>query len=134
MEQKLQHERQDLRDISSDLSRQYKIMKSDLTGKVRTLEEEVIQLREKLVSCQEELRKEKKERERIEQEKEVIIADLQHKLDNMETDCEKILHETLDSLTSQLAVARRGWEDTSEALHRNYSELLCEFGLNAPDV
>ncbi|XP_029964585.1 dynein regulatory complex protein 12 [Salarias fasciatus] len=134
MEQRLQHERQDLRDISSDLSRQYKSMKADLTGKVRTLEEEAIQLREKLASCQEELRKEKKERERVEQEKEAIITDLQHKLDSMESDCEKVLHETLDSLTSRLAAARRGREDASGALHRNYTELLSEFGLNALDV
>lgn len=32
------------------------------------------------------------ERELMEQEKEVALAELQHKLDNMETDYEKILH------------------------------------------
>lgn len=44
------------------------------------------------VLCQEELRKEKREREQVEQEKDATIADLQHKLENMETDYEKILH------------------------------------------
>uniref|UniRef100_A0A672GZ90 Dynein regulatory complex protein 12 n=1 Tax=Salarias fasciatus TaxID=181472 RepID=A0A672GZ90_SALFA len=115
MEQRLQHERQDLRDISSAKC------EAPLGVKTRT-------------SCQEELRKEKKERERVEQEKEAIITDLQHKLDSMESDCEKVLHETLDSLTSRLAAARRGREDASGALHRNYTELLSEFGLNALDV
>ena len=42
--------------------------------------------------CQEELRKEKREREQVEREKDATVADLQHKLDNMETDYEKILH------------------------------------------
>ncbi len=45
-----------------------------------------------LVLCEEGLRKEKREREQVEQEKDATIADLQHKLDNMETDYEKILH------------------------------------------
>lgn len=42
--------------------------------------------------CQEELRKEKREREELEEEKDAAIRDLQHKLDNMESDYEKILH------------------------------------------
>lgn len=45
-----------------------------------------------LVLRQEELTREKREREQVEQEKDAAIADLQHKLDNMETDYEKILH------------------------------------------
>ncbi|TMS07560.1 Coiled-coil domain-containing protein 153 [Larimichthys crocea] len=134
MEQKLQHERQDRRDVNSDLSRQYKTMQTELTNKVKTLEKEVSQLKEELVLCQEDLRREKRERERVQQEKDATVNDLQHKLDNMETDYEKILHETLDSLTSQLSVARQGWEEKSTALHQNYKELLSEFGLNAFDI
>lgn len=42
--------------------------------------------------CQEELSRERRERELMEEEKESALADLQHKLDNMETDYEKILH------------------------------------------
>lgn len=45
-----------------------------------------------LALCQEELRKEKREREQMEQEKDATIVDLQHKLDNMETDYVKVLH------------------------------------------
>ncbi|XP_078099964.1 dynein regulatory complex protein 12 [Sander vitreus] len=131
MEQKLQHERQDHRDVNSDFSRQYKTMQTELTNKAKRMEKEVSQLKEDLVLCQEELRKEKREREQVQQEKDAIIADLQHKLDNMETDYEKILHETLDSLTSQLSVARQGWEDKHTTLHQNYKELLSDFGLNA---
>ncbi|XP_069546456.1 dynein regulatory complex protein 12 [Brachyistius frenatus] len=134
LEQKLQQERQDHRDINSDLSRQYNTMQTELTNKVKRLEKEVSQLKEELVLCQEELRSEKRESERVEQEKDAVIADLQHKLDNMEMDYEKVLHDTLDSLTTQLSVARQGWEDKSTALHQNYKELLSEFGLNALDI
>ncbi|XP_070827156.1 dynein regulatory complex protein 12 [Chaetodon trifascialis] len=134
MEQKLQHERQDHRDISSDLSRQYKTMQTELTNRVKRLEKEVSQLREEHVLCQEELRRERRQREQVEQEKNATIADLQHKLDNMERDYEKILLETVDSMSSQLCVARRGWQDKSTTLHQNYKELLSEFGLNALDI
>ncbi|XP_038549819.1 coiled-coil domain-containing protein 153 [Micropterus salmoides] len=133
MEQKLQHERQDHRDVNSDLSRQYKTMQQEVANKVKGLEKEVRQLTEELALCQEELRKEKREREQVEQEKGAAIADLQHKLDKMETDYEKILHETLDSLTSQLSVTRQGRADKNTTLHQNYKELLSEFGLNALD-
>ncbi|XP_070684878.1 dynein regulatory complex protein 12 [Pempheris klunzingeri] len=134
VEQKLQHERQNRRDVNSDLSRQYKTMQTELTNKVKRLEKEVSQLKEELGLCQEELRKEKREREQVEQKRDATVAELQHKLDNMETDYEKILHETLDSLTSQLSATRQGWEDKSATLHQNYKELLSEFGLNALDI
>ncbi|GAA6233141.1 coiled-coil domain-containing protein 153 isoform X2 [Lates japonicus] len=134
MEQKLQHERQDHRDVNSDLSRQYKTMQTELTSKVKRLEKEVSQLKEELAMCQEDLGKEKRERVQMEREKDATIDDLQHKLDNMETDYEKVLHDTLDSLTSQLSVARQRWEDKSTTLHQNYKGLLSEFGLNALDI
>lgn len=47
--------------------------------------------------CQEELRKEKREREQMEQEKEATICDLHHKMDNLETDYEKVLHVSYDT-------------------------------------
>ncbi|XP_034556559.1 coiled-coil domain-containing protein 153 isoform X2 [Notolabrus celidotus] len=92
VEQKLQHERQDHRDVNSDLSRQYKTMQTELSSKVKRLEKEVSQLKEELALCQGEQKKEKREREHVEQQKDAIISDLKHKLDNMETDYEKILH------------------------------------------
>ncbi|CAB1429347.1 unnamed protein product [Pleuronectes platessa] len=134
MDQKLQHERQDHRDVNSNISRQYKTMQTELINKAKGLETDVSQLNEELALCQEELRKEKREREQMEQEKDATIAQLQHKLDNMETDYEKILHDTLDSLTSQLSAARQRQEDTGTTFHQNYQGLLSEFGLNALDI
>uniref|UniRef100_A0A3B4GIK2 Dynein regulatory complex protein 12 n=1 Tax=Pundamilia nyererei TaxID=303518 RepID=A0A3B4GIK2_9CICH len=121
MEQKLQRERQDHRDIYWDLSHQYKTMQTELTNKVKKLEQEVSQLKEDLALSQEELSKEKSERKQEEQEKDVIIADLRQKLDNM-------------YLSSQLSATRQGWEDESATLHQKYKELLSEFGLNALDL
>uniref|UniRef100_A0A3Q1H6S5 Dynein regulatory complex protein 12 n=1 Tax=Acanthochromis polyacanthus TaxID=80966 RepID=A0A3Q1H6S5_9TELE len=130
LEEKYRHSVLDIAVLQDHiLSRQYKTMQTELTSKVERPEKEASQLKEEL-----ELSKEKQKREQVEQEKDAIIVGLQHKLDNLETDYEKILIETLDSLTSQLSVARRGWEDKSTALHQNYKELLAEFGLKALDI
>ncbi|KAG8002028.1 hypothetical protein GBF38_012354 [Nibea albiflora] len=107
---------------------------TELEAKYRRSVLDVAILQDHIVLCQEDLRREKREHERVEREKDATVNDLQHKLDNMEADYEKILHETLDSLTSQLSVARQGWEEKSTALHQNYKELLSEFGLNALDI
>lgn len=50
-----------------------------------------------LAMCQEDLGKEKRERVQMEREKDATIDDLQHKLDNMETDYEKVLHVSKES-------------------------------------
>ncbi|XP_075892138.1 dynein regulatory complex protein 12 [Nelusetta ayraudi] len=134
MEHKLAQEQQDHRDVTSDLGRQRRTMQAELTDKVKALEEEVGRLKEELAQCQEELSRERRERELMEEEKESALADLQHKLDNMETDYEKILHESLDGLASQLPAVRRGAECKSVAHRPNYQELLCEFGLKALDI
>ncbi|KAM6959259.1 dynein regulatory complex protein 12 [Aplochiton taeniatus] len=134
MEHKLQSERLDRKDVSADLIRQYKTMQSELTSKVRRLDEEVTQLRQQLAPCQEELRTERRDREQMEKEKDAIIAELQNKLDNMETEYEKILHDTLDSLLSQLKETRLGWESRSTAIHQGYKDLLCDFGLIPLDI
>ncbi|KAJ7990463.1 hypothetical protein DPEC_G00300570 [Dallia pectoralis] len=134
MEQKLRHERLDRKDVSTDLTRQYKAMQTDMTIKVNRTEEEVILLREQLARCQEELRAERKEREQMNQEKDDTIADLQNKLDHMEIDYEKILHDTLDSLTSNLSETRVRWENESISSHQRFKELLSDFGLNPLDI
>lgn len=133
-EQKLQHDTQDHRDVHSDVSRRYNAMQTEMTSKVQRMEKEVSQLSEQLVMCQQELSKETREREQVEREKDSVIADLQHQLEHMETDYEKILHENLDSLSSQLSAAQRGWEDESSAAHQKYEALLSEFGLNARNI
>ncbi|XP_042150933.1 coiled-coil domain-containing protein 153 isoform X2 [Oncorhynchus tshawytscha] len=104
MEQELHHERLDRKDVNADLTRQHKTMQTDMTVKVKRLGGEAILLREQLAQCQEELRAERKAHEQLQQEKDTTIADLQNKLDDMETNYEKILHENDSQWDSQLAL------------------------------
>uniref|UniRef100_UPI001A994866 LOW QUALITY PROTEIN: coiled-coil domain-containing protein 153 n=1 Tax=Gasterosteus aculeatus aculeatus TaxID=481459 RepID=UPI001A994866 len=89
---------------------------------------------------------EKTERERTHGEKDAAMADLQHRLDYMETDYEKIIHNLIrpylyqlhsdnsSELKENLPVARRGREDKGTNLHPHYKERLSEIGLNARHI
>ncbi|XP_067103009.1 dynein regulatory complex protein 12 [Osmerus mordax] len=134
LEQKLSHERQDRSDVSEVVSRQYDSIQTGLTARVKRLEEEVISLRQQLAQCKEELRTERAQGDLLQQEKDATISELQTRLDSMETDYEKILHDSLDSLASQLCAARQGWEDQSFSLHQEYKVMLSDFGLNSLDI
>ncbi|XP_062329138.1 coiled-coil domain-containing protein 153 isoform X1 [Osmerus eperlanus] len=116
------------------VSRQYDSIQTGLTARVKRLEEEVISLRQQLAQCKEELRTERAQGDLLQQEKDATISELQTRLDSMETDYEKILHDSLDSLASQLCAARQGWEDQSFSLHQEYKVMLSDFGLNSLDI
>ncbi|KAK1153460.1 coiled-coil domain-containing protein 153 [Acipenser oxyrinchus oxyrinchus] len=134
LEQELDEEREDKKDINADLTRQYKSMQMETGVRVHQLEIEVSRLRQQLALCQHDLQGEREERQRTVQEKDATIAELQGKIDNMETDYERILHDTLDSLLSRLAESKLRWVDESTALHFNNKERLADFGLNPLDI
>ncbi|MGH0170584.1 UNVERIFIED_CONTAM: hypothetical protein FKN15_059476 [Acipenser sinensis] len=92
LEQELDEEREDKKDINADLTRQYKSMQMETGVRVHQLEIEVSRLRQQLALCQQDLQGEREERQRTVQEKDATIAELQGKIDNMETDYERILH------------------------------------------
>ncbi|KAI4904558.1 hypothetical protein NFI96_029619 [Prochilodus magdalenae] len=130
LKQALSQEKLDTKDITADLNRQYKTLQTDLEAKVKQLESRVLMLQTQLDQCQSDLKTEREQRERMEEEKDAQIADLQSKLDSMETQCEKILHDCMDSLLSHLAEARRQWEDESSDIHQEFKDMLSELGLN----
>ncbi|XP_041090725.1 coiled-coil domain-containing protein 153 isoform X4 [Polyodon spathula] len=134
LEQELDEEREDKKDINADLTRQYKTMQMETGVRVHQLEIEVSRLRQQLALCQQDLQCEREEKQRTVQEKDATIAELQGKIDNMETDYERILHDTLDSLLSRLAESKLRWVDESTALHFDNKERLADFGLNPLDI
>lgn len=73
-----------------------------------------------LALCQEELRKERREREQMEQEKDTAMNDLQHKMDNMETDYEKILHVSCNTKQFKWKLLK-GFEERCEGAATNWA-------------
>ncbi|XP_032905603.1 coiled-coil domain-containing protein 153 isoform X1 [Amblyraja radiata] len=120
--------------IHSDMTRQYKTMRSNLDLRVHQLEIEVGLLQQQLTSCQQQLAKTREEKAHIISEKDSTIKELQMKIDNMETEYEAILHDSLDLLLNKMEKARLQWEKAATNLHSDHKQKLLEFGLNPLDI
>ncbi|XP_062894563.1 coiled-coil domain-containing protein 153 isoform X3 [Mobula hypostoma] len=120
--------------IHSDMTRQYKTMRSELDLRVHQLEIEVGHLQQQLTLCQQQLLKTQEEKVQVIKEKDSTIKELQMKIDNMETEYEAILHNSLDLLLNELKKARLQWEKAATNLHAEHKKKLLEFGLNPRDI
>ncbi|XP_051896023.1 coiled-coil domain-containing protein 153 isoform X1 [Pristis pectinata] len=120
--------------IHSDMTRQYKTMRSELDLRVHQLEIEVGHLQQQLTSCQQQLVKAQEEKAQIIKEKDSTIKELQMKIDDMETEYEAILHDSLDLLLNKLEKARLQWEKAATNLHSEHKKKLLEFGLNPLEI
>lgn len=130
----VEQEQQDKMDISSDLTRQYKMMQSELCLKIHILEQSVASLRSQLSSTEAELAETKKERDDIRREKDDIIAELQFKIDTMESAYETLLHDTLDKMGDKVEEAKKKWLSESHAIQEQNKQLLLAFGLNPLEI
>ncbi|XP_072885976.1 dynein regulatory complex protein 12 isoform X4 [Hemitrygon akajei] len=120
--------------IHSDMTRQYKTMRSELDLRLHQLEIEVGHLQQQLTLCQQQLVKTQEEKVQIIKEKDSTIKELQMKINNMETEYEAILHNSLDLLLNELKKARLQWEKAATNLHAEHKKKLLEFGLNPLDI
>ncbi|XP_044852947.1 coiled-coil domain-containing protein 153 isoform X2 [Mauremys mutica] len=85
-------------------------------------------------TCREDIQQARAEREQVLGEKDQTIAELQGKINAMETEYEKILHGSLDRVLSKLAAAQGCWEKEATAMHMEHKERLREFGLNPLEI
>ncbi|CAH3119269.1 dynein regulatory complex protein 12-like [Pocillopora verrucosa] len=132
--EEVETEQQNKLDISSDLTRQYKTMQSEMALRIHMLEQTVNKLREQLASTEEELKKTRKERDDIRREKDEIIAELQFKIDHMESAYESVLHDAFDRMAVKVEDARARWEMESSEIQEKNKQLLLEFGLNPLEI
>uniref|UniRef100_UPI00398F875F dynein regulatory complex protein 12 n=1 Tax=Pristiophorus japonicus TaxID=55135 RepID=UPI00398F875F len=128
-------EEQDVKkSIHSDMTRQYKTMRSERDLRVHQLEIQVSRLQQQLTSCQQQLARTQEEKVQIIKEKDGTIKELQRKINNMETEYEAILHDSLDLLLNKLEMARLQWEKTATSLHSEQKRKLLDFGLNPLEI
>ncbi|XP_032229085.2 coiled-coil domain-containing protein 153 [Nematostella vectensis] len=127
-------EQQNKLDISSDLTRQYKTMQSEMALRIHMLEQTVTKLRGQLASTEEELQKTRKERDDMRREKDQIISELKFKIEHMESVYESILHDAFDKMTLKVDEARSKWETQSSEIQERNKQILLEFGLNPLEI
>ncbi|XP_078584323.1 dynein regulatory complex protein 12-like [Branchiostoma floridae x Branchiostoma japonicum] len=134
VEEDLDDQRFDQKSISSDLTRQYKTMQTELGLRIHTLETEVTRLRQQLANTEAELQETKIEKERITREKDRTIEELRMKIDSMEISYDGIVHDALDNLLHKMDDAKQKWEKQATQIQLRHKHLLLEFGLNPLDI
>jgi len=129
-EKKLWQQKVHEKDISAELSRQYKTMQTEMAIQVRQLEAEVSHLRQQLSHANNELETYKKSYKEMEEEKNNKISELQMRIDGMEGSYERVLTEALDSLMLKIDGSSKKWDNTSMELQEKSKRMLLQFGLN----
>ena len=130
----IEEEKQSKYDISTNLIRQYKSMQTELTNKVYLLESKIDFLQDRLSSVEDELKFEKEDKLKIRNEKDEIIADLQYKIEHMESAYENILHDAFDMISEKINEAKQEWKKEAIEIQRKNKDLLLEFGLNPMEI
>ncbi|XP_077985505.1 dynein regulatory complex protein 12-like [Glandiceps talaboti] len=124
----------DQRDVTSDMTRQYKTMQTEMGLRIHTLEGELQRVNLKLANTELDLKNTTEEKERITKEKNEKIEELQLKIDSMERSYEGVLHDALDNMMAKVDAARDRWQDQATNIHEHNKKLLLEFGLNPLDI
>ncbi|CAK8675933.1 dynein regulatory complex protein 12-like [Clavelina lepadiformis] len=130
----LKEQQNEQKNISADLTRQYKTMQTELGIHVHQLEAEVGHLRQQLSHTQQELQSTKLAKERMEIEKNEKISNLEMRIDGMEGAYERVLTEALDSLVGKIETTKSKWEGESVVIQEQNKKTLLEFGLNHLDI
>nr|XP_008162740.1 coiled-coil domain-containing protein 153 isoform X2 [Chrysemys picta bellii] len=125
--------------LRRDVARQAKADSEGLKQRLLELERELEMSRDDKkdiyeATCREDIQQAQVEREQVLGEKDRTIAELQGKINAMETEYEKILHGSLDRVLSKLAAAQGCWKKEATTLHMEQKERLREFGLNPLEI
>lgn len=134
MEKTLEDQKIDQKDISAELTRQYKTMHTDMDIKMRELTIEVDHLRQQAASARRDLEITRTAKEKMEKEKNETIQNLERRIDDMEILYENVLITSFDSLQERLKRASDRWEDEQLILQEKTKQTLLEFGLNPLDI
>eukprot|EP00730_Choanoeca_flexa_P019107 TRINITY_DN9321_c0_g1_i2.p1 TRINITY_DN9321_c0_g1~~TRINITY_DN9321_c0_g1_i2.p1 ORF type:complete len:219 (+),score=37.35 TRINITY_DN9321_c0_g1_i2:57-713(+) len=113
-----------------DLTRQYKLMQSQLMAKILDLQETCRILTDERDTAKGLLDEVKEQASRSLREKDDIIAQLTQRIESMETAYESVLNEALDTMASRVEQARDKWEAESYVLQQKNKDVLMEFGLS----
>ncbi|XP_077972156.1 dynein regulatory complex protein 12-like [Styela clava] len=134
MEENLEEQKLEQKDVSAELTRQYKTMHTDMDIRMRELNTEVEHLRQQVANARQELETTKREKEEMEQEKNETIRILEKRIDEMEISYEGVLTASLDSLIGKIDEAKDKWDQEGIKIQEQTKITLLEFGLNPLDI
>lgn len=124
----VESERSSKKELSYDLTRQYKTMQAQLESRIEFLESHVKRLQTNLDETRLNLLKVTQERDQIRREREEQVAALNSQLHVMERSYETILQDVFEALAGRLEAARCKWEAESRQVEQSTQQVLLEFG------
>ncbi|XP_065889657.1 dynein regulatory complex protein 12-like [Dysidea avara] len=127
-------EKSSKREISIDMTRQYKTMQMQLENKIETLEGMMKKLQGELEETKQKLADVTIERDILKKEKEEQLALLNDKLSTMEKSYESILQDTLDDMGTRMEGLRLKWDKESQLIEQKNRQVLLEFGVSHVDL
>lgn len=133
-EQNLLDKEDEKKAVASEMTRQYKTMQTKMGVDIDLLENELHTTRERLKQTEVKLQKTLEEKELMSTEKDLIITNLQCKIESMDMAYKSELDAAMDSLLDKLDVAKQQWSHESTMIQAKNKNTLLEFGLNPLDI
>ncbi|NXH71096.1 CC153 protein, partial [Hydrobates tethys] len=129
LEQVLEQAREDKRDIHEEMTWQYQELQKQTAAHGQRLEAKVKSLQDQLTTRLRESQQTQETATQALAERDRTIAKLQGRLNAMEREYEKILHD-LDLVLAKVAEASQHWEEVGKTITMEHKKHLQEFSLN----
>jgi len=118
-----EREKEEIFDISADMTRQYKGMQEELLARVNKLEETIQQQKDQLEEAQQQLEEVKREKAQELALKDAEIKEQKEKMEDMAVEFGEMLKETLDKMSEKIEITNQGWEaGTGESITRRLEQ------------
>ncbi|CAG2256012.1 uncharacterized protein LOC143078974 [Mytilus galloprovincialis] len=125
----LEKHKNDQKDITADMTRQYKYMMTGLQLKLHQMERDYQITQKALRDTEQKLKETEEERDQIIKDKDEKIDELNKEIRKMEKDYKRILDDALNKLIDKLEEEKDKWEKKATMLQTENVNNLREFGL-----
>lgn len=116
-------EKEEVFDVASDMTRQYKGMQEELLSRINLLENQITELKDQLEGSRLQLEETRREKAQELARKDAEIAEQKQKMEDMAVEFGEMLKETLDKMSERIEIANNSWEaDTGAGVARRLEE------------
>lgn len=133
-EELLTRQQLDQQSVSSDMTRQYKTMQTEMNLRIHQLESERDRLQIELEKTQLLLKSTVKTKDKEIADRDQKIKDLEQKIKELSHDFDVLMQDSFNSLLLKFEDARKSWEDKSTLIQARNKQVLMEFHLNPLDI
>jgi len=106
-----EREKEEIFDISADMTRQYKGMQEELIAQVNKLEQTIAEQKDELERAQLQLEEVRRQMANELALKDAEIKEQKDKMEDMAVEFGEMLKETLDRMSEKIEITNQGWED-----------------------